>query len=349
MLSESKQNLLLVSLGLGFGLILAAATYWVYQTVLTSGRAAAGVEFESVEELQRAILERDERDLKEDRSVSLRSIIFPHPDPRIMYDLLPNLSVRFQAVPVKTNSCGMRGPERSVHKEGSTYRVALLGDSFAFGWGVAEDKTFATVLEENLNHVTGGDPTVEVLNLGVPGYSTFQEVALFEEQALDFEPDAVLVYFVSNDFGLPFFIRNVEQGKSLLPATIYAKRHWESDAPAAADQRSKLYEYLNANNPLSRLADLAEERGFAVFLAINPSDDTKLQRKRLWAGRKRKEIQVFSLWNRYTAALERRGIDPKDTVLPNDPHPNATKHRVLGDLLTEVFLPELMPLTNQAS
>jgi hypothetical protein len=36
-----------------------------------------------------------------------------------------------------------------------------------------------------------------------------KQVSLFEELGLDFNPDAVLLYFVQNDFGMPFFIRDL--------------------------------------------------------------------------------------------------------------------------------------------
>ncbi|MCB0333512.1 MAG: SGNH/GDSL hydrolase family protein, partial [Bdellovibrionales bacterium] len=191
---------------LSFGVILGCLSLWAARPLIIqlTSKLPEGAQFESVEEFQRAMLKHDERDTKENGSVSLRSIITPHPSDEIMYDLLPNLHVDFQGVPVRTNSCGMRGKEISTIKPERTYRVAFLGDSFTFGWGVNEEEAFPWIVEKILQEHASEGVNVEIINMGVPGYSTFQQVALFEEKGLDFAPDAVVLYFVDNDFGLPF-------------------------------------------------------------------------------------------------------------------------------------------------
>jgi hypothetical protein len=110
--------------------------------------------------------------------VSLRAIVRSHPSDSIIYTLKPDLDLNFVRARVQTNSCGMRSPERPIVKPPGVYRIALLGDSFAFGWGVEQHETFAQKLEDVLNKRSRGHVKFEVLNFGVPGYSTFQEVAL---------------------------------------------------------------------------------------------------------------------------------------------------------------------------
>ena len=172
-----KDKLLLISFGILLGSALAGISWFAYQKYTT-----AGTHFESLAEFHRVMLERDERDIKSDRSVSLRSIIQPNLSEKIMFELRPNLSVKFQGVPLRTNSDGMRAKEIAIKRSAdSVYRIALLGDSFAFGWGVAEDKMFAAIIEAKLNQETKSCPRVEVLNFAVPGYSTFQEASLFLE------------------------------------------------------------------------------------------------------------------------------------------------------------------------
>jgi hypothetical protein len=51
--------------------------------------------------------------------------------------------------------------------------VVLCGDSYAFGWGVSTDQSFASNLDEMLARRSHG--RVRVVNLGVGGYGTFQE------------------------------------------------------------------------------------------------------------------------------------------------------------------------------
>lgn len=51
--------------------------------------------------------------------------------------------------------------------------VILCGDSYAFGWGVSTDQSFASFVDEMLTEQSNG--RVRVVNLGVGGYGTFQE------------------------------------------------------------------------------------------------------------------------------------------------------------------------------
>ena len=70
----------------------------------------------------------------------------------------------------------------------------LLGDSVAFGVGVADHETFGQVLQRNV-------PAFEVLNLGVSGYGTDQALLQLEGLGLDLQPDVVVLNFcVANDY-----------------------------------------------------------------------------------------------------------------------------------------------------
>jgi hypothetical protein len=87
----------------------------------------------------------------------------------------------------------MRGPEIELKKPAGIKRVAVLGDSFAWGWGVSENEMFTAILQHNM-------PGIEVLNFGVPGYGPTQYY-LLRNRALNFEPDAVVIAFcLFNDF-----------------------------------------------------------------------------------------------------------------------------------------------------
>ena len=320
-----------------FGLIAGVLPLALFYPFLKSKELPPGAQFESVSDLRRAMLERDSRDQKPEGSVSFRSIVIPHPSDLIMYELRPNLAVRFQGVEVRTNSCGMRGPERSIAKERNLFRIALLGDSFAFGWGVNEEQSFAHLMEKNLNLFTAGRPKVEVLNFGVPGYSTFQQVALLEEKGLDFKPDVVLVYFIENDFHPPFFIRDMQRPDKLLDSGTYAKRFGVRGALPINDGKDLLDNHLNPNKALLKLLDLGERHHFDTFLAINPNQDAKRAKDALWVLKKRDEIKVIRMRDLFVKIVDSRKIDRKLLVLPGDPHPSAITHGILADLLTEPF------------
>ncbi|MCC6490362.1 MAG: SGNH/GDSL hydrolase family protein [Candidatus Hydrogenedentes bacterium] len=77
---------------------------------------------------------------------------------------------------------------------GSGDLIAVVGDSFTFGFGVKESDTFVRRLNE-LAPSLGS-----FVNFGVPGYSTDQEVLLLERSILKLQPRAVLlVVYLGND------------------------------------------------------------------------------------------------------------------------------------------------------
>ena len=259
---------MLAAFGLGAGLLLVLPVFYVF--VLRDN----GTHYTSLSKF-RSALQNDDAPIAPGQSVSLRSLITASPSDEIIYTLKPKLDVIFQSVSTKTNSYGMRGPEIAVDKPKDTYRIAILGDSFAFGWGVVVEKSFARLLEDKLNQTAKNGRRYEVYNLGVPGYSTFQEVADFFDKGIQFKPDAVIVYFVENDFGLPFFLNAAggDEGAPLMSAVDYARRVWDREDEAAIKQRRFLSSVMDPNRALAKLADKGEQEGFQVFLAVNPGKD----------------------------------------------------------------------------
>lgn len=89
------------------------------------------------------------------------------------------------------NAAGLRG--REVRRDGPG-RILVLGDSFAFGVGVDDEQTLAAQLGWLLG------PSREVLNGGVSGYSTDQELLWFDRLA-SLRPEIVVLVVCDNDFG----------------------------------------------------------------------------------------------------------------------------------------------------
>lgn len=99
---------------------------------------------------------------------------------------------------VRINSAGYRDHERSIAKPPSTLRVAVLGDSFMQAMNVPLEKTFASYLEAALGRCVRGQQ-VEVLNFGVSGYGTAQELITYRLHAARYSPDVVLVAFYTDN------------------------------------------------------------------------------------------------------------------------------------------------------
>lgn len=100
--------------------------------------------------------------------------------------------------PILINSMGLRDGEYALRKPEGVFRILVLGDSVAFGDGIRAQDTFVKKLEVGLNPNPRG-VKVEVLNGGVRGYNTFQELQLLKEVGLRYEPDWVILAYVLND------------------------------------------------------------------------------------------------------------------------------------------------------
>ncbi len=127
-----------------------------------------------------------------------RATVRKSANPRLRFELRPGGVARAE-VEYRVNGEGLRGPEVAREKPDGVRRVAVLGDSIAFGYWVAEEDAFPRQLESMLNEVRGDGPRVEVLDFGVPGYNLAQETEMLRSRALAFEPDVVVVAFCLND------------------------------------------------------------------------------------------------------------------------------------------------------
>ncbi len=89
------------------------------------------------------------------------------------------------------NQAGFRfDPAQADGRPGE--RIAVVGDSFTFGFGVNDDQTFVSLLNRQ--------GTNTHLNMAVPGFSTDQEALLIGEEVLKLRPNQVwLVVYVGND------------------------------------------------------------------------------------------------------------------------------------------------------
>ncbi len=98
----------------------------------------------------------------------------------------------------RTNALGFRDVERAPERVPGSLRILCLGDSCTYGTGVRLADSWPQRLEELLaTHFD--DRVVEVINGGVPGYSSDQGLTFLDRWQSILDPDLVMITFGLND------------------------------------------------------------------------------------------------------------------------------------------------------
>ncbi|QPJ62416.1 MAG: SGNH/GDSL hydrolase family protein [Candidatus Nitronauta litoralis] len=106
-------------------------------------------------------------------------------------------AIKYNTV-LNINNDGMIDKEYPVERVPDTIRVAILGDSFTAGEEMAMGKRFHEIWEERLPEKLG--KSLEILNFGVRGYGTWEQLQMFHLKAAKYKPDWVIVnFFWGND------------------------------------------------------------------------------------------------------------------------------------------------------
>lgn len=277
------------------------------------------------------------------------------------WELRPGAAARIDGRLTTVNRWGQRGREHERQRTGGRRRVLVLGDSVAFGYGVADEETFAARLEAR---------GFEAINMAVPGYGTDQELLRLEREGGAWRPDVVLLNFcVENDpvdnvsrrffyDGLhpkPFFV--VQGGVlalrteelDLSPAArlglwLRERSHllqWmrpRPDAPAT-DWRARKAQALGDGRTarsvtrllLERAAAAAAGQGAAFLVAVHPSRES-FQRGSEWT-RPLTSARALDMADAYRT----RGLRFRQLTLDSIGHLSAGGHAVAADVLAEAL------------
>jgi lysophospholipase L1-like esterase len=180
------------------------------------------------------------------------SIYYRHKSLR--YALIPNLDYYGW---FRINSLGFRGPEVTYEKKPGVLRVVCLGGSTTFDIGsVGPAQPWPEVLEAALRKRLGTQ-SVEVLNLGIPGATSFDSLIDLQLRVLPLQPDLVIVYQGHNDinYSAP------QLGSSSSP--LY---------PGEISPRSSLFRWLQYNSLLyAKLEERVTRRIGGLFGVFNRS------------------------------------------------------------------------------
>jgi hypothetical protein len=118
------------------------------------------------------------------------------------YALRPNTAGLYRKeneVYVQINSDGLRDREHVKKKPANTIRIAIVGDSYAEALQVPLAAAFWQILQTRLPSCDGNPKQIEVINFGVSGYGTAQELITLREHVWDYSPDIVLLAVTTNN------------------------------------------------------------------------------------------------------------------------------------------------------
>ena len=220
-------------------------------------------------------------------------------DPVRRYAMRPGARAVVDGWTFRVSSHRTRGEDFPAAKPPGEKRLLCLGDSFAFGLWADEDETLVGHLARMANERernAGSGVTWRAINLGVPGYHSGQQLASLEAEGLALDPDAVVLYFNTNDIvreghfldadlgalradhlPLPVGLRRVLWRVSHLYGWITRKytRKYQS-IPSAHLDPSVPWSHVRPENKeytadsIRRIAELCRERDVPLFFVNQP-------------------------------------------------------------------------------
>jgi hypothetical protein len=186
------------------------------------------------------------------------------------------------------NSHGYRSPEHALAKPAGVSRVVILGDSFVDGSEVGDEELFTWHLQQSM-------PGVEVVNLGVYGYSTAQEAIALEHVAMRYDPDLVVMVTIPNDFygngvnlsyfgPAPRFVLDgdsirLESTRSATATEAFEATNLPAPARAFLHEHSLVYYFLNHLVYQPLIAARIQKRLDEQSKALSGSQQVELYRR----------------------------------------------------------------------
>jgi len=252
--------------------------------------------------------------------------------------------------PFRTNAHGLRDRDRPGKAPG-TKRVLVIGDSYTWGYAILGEEAYPQVAERLL--AERGRPDIEVINGGVPDYSSRQERQLLEQLIPIYQPDAVFLAYVVNDAepstSMPTAPEEVyrharswflTEAADRLNRRVFRRQVFAS----AKDTVSSSYldgfdegsvKWRDSREAVREMRDLSAAAGssFTVLMLpdfTQPFDERygllKIHNAVASWGREL-NVPVFDLLPHF------RGEDHTKFLVPWDGHPNAEAHRRMAEFL----------------
>jgi lysophospholipase L1-like esterase len=265
----------------------------------------------------------------------------------------------FEGKSYRINEQGFRGDDFRTEKNG--LRVAVLGNSCSFGWGIDDDDTFARRLERMLSSEANLE-AAEVYNFSVPGYSSYQGKINYRENVHPYSPDIIIVKFGWNDQWLsadnmPDKAREMPPQALLDLSNVVSRLRfyrwlrgifhsgWSPGDTIAFSYDNTRVSLSDFKKNLGEIIDLARADGAAVILLTSPMPAAAPPKKEI-------EFQMHRHYNdmvRETAAtyntslVDLAAVFTRYDSLFDDPtrdpyHYNARGHAIAADAIFPMIL-----------
>lgn len=97
------------------------------------------------------------------------------------------------------NRMGYRGPEIEVPKPAGIFRIVALGGSTTYSSSTSAEESYPAQLQDILRDSPYNYSNVEVVNAGVPGYTSWDTLVNYVLRVTELDPDMVIIYDGIND------------------------------------------------------------------------------------------------------------------------------------------------------
>lgn len=214
------------------------------------------------------------------------------------------------------SSQGFRDLEVKIPKPSGVKRLLVLGDSLAYGLFVPRQQTFSRLLERFLQEK---DEPVDVVNTGVNGYTTYNEVRFFESEGARYEPDIVVLAFCFNDIANPVLHwgDEGEYFKELTPAAFPRYDEYVSRikpriyAPKTSlirlFERSHLFNFLRARWNLWQLRPLRSVQLNSKRWPVYVADEDPVSLRELENPESPESVWLYGLLKELKVSVEASG------------------------------------------
>jgi len=186
-------------------------------------------------------------------------------DPVIGYRFIPNLYARIKhannSYVIQTNDQGFRDNESFDKRVNNRLNILALGDSYLAGDGISNNERFMNLIAESLD--------INVLNMGLPGSGTDQQLVIQEKIASKWDYDILTI--------VPFLHNLNRNQKSNMYVLDFSSRK-------PVDIRKPYFELLNGSELVLKNSPVPKSPGYYLV----PENNSNGYDKNIVAGLKRK-------------------------------------------------------------